>query len=173
MGFEPEHWQKWLYDQLNERSIDVDLPILPEFDNPVQEDWLKELEKFKPFDDDTILVGHSLGCAAILRLLERLDGNQKVGKVILVSGWIGKTPKYPELNDFYQTDFNWKRIKERALKIIAVVSDNDTYHPFENTEKLAKLLGASLILKPNKEHINVKSGYGPFPEMLDLVLNGH
>ena len=59
----------------------------------------------------------------------------------------------------------------KALKIIAIVSDNDPYHSFENAEKFAKLLGASLIVKPNAGHINVETGFGPFPEMLEWLLN--
>ena len=98
-GFEPEHWQNWLFGKLKEKKVEVYLPILPGFDNPKQKAWVKELEKFRPFDENTVMVGHSLGCAAILRLIEEMGEDESVGKTILVAGWIGKTPEYKEIND--------------------------------------------------------------------------
>ncbi|GEM_PF-1203506 len=66
-------WYGWLADQLRKQGIEVISPDFPNTNNPNLEEWLAELKKHvKQFEekDEWVLIGHSLGCPFILRLLE-------------------------------------------------------------------------------------------------------
>ena len=169
-GFEPEHWQKWLFDQLKEKRIEVYLPDLPNPFHPQQNEWIAELKKLKPFNEETILVGHSLGNTAILRLLEKLKKTQKVGKVFLVCGWNEGDHGIKELSNFFKTPLNWEKIRTQSKQFVVINSDNDPYFSLEKGKKLAKELGVQCLVEHNAGHINVKSGFGPYPKLLKMIL---
>ncbi|MDO8428184.1 MAG: alpha/beta hydrolase [Candidatus Diapherotrites archaeon] len=168
-GWISGHWVEWLRDQLKDKKIEVYLPLLP---NPaLEKEWLSELKKITNYDSNTILVGHSLGCAAILRLLEELPETQKVGKVVFVVGWVGGDHSIPELRDFYKKSFDWKKIQKQAEKFIVINSDNDPYYEKEKgREHISKYLKSEFILEHNQGHINVQSGFGPYPKLLKMAL---
>ena len=68
-----ENWTGWLTDQLavSGSQFTVLNPQLPNADHPKQKEWLDEIRRTAgAFDEETVLVGHSLGAIAILRLLE-------------------------------------------------------------------------------------------------------
>ena len=169
-GCNKGHWQEWLYNELKRKGTEAYLPLLPNAGNPIQEKWIQKLKKFEPFNKETILVGHSLGCTTILRLLEQMTETQKVGKVLLVCGWNEGDHGIKEIANFFKTPLNWKKIKEKAKQFIVINSDNDPYFPLEKGKKLAEELGVKCIVEHNAGHINVKSGFGPYPKLLKLIL---
>ena len=64
---------------------------MPEPWKPDYEKFKKEFEKYK-VDENTILVGHSCGCAFLVRWLG--ETKKKIYKLILVAPW-----KIPKKND--------------------------------------------------------------------------
>ena len=77
-----QKWYPWFVLQMRNRNILIDAPKLPDSDNPNLHKWLKVIDELNP-DEDTILVGHSMGGVGILRWLEKQKDNASVRKVIL------------------------------------------------------------------------------------------
>ena len=63
-------WFPWLKTRLERDGLMPYIPEMPDSDHPVLQDWLNQLEREIPvFDEDTLLIGHSLGSITLLRYL--------------------------------------------------------------------------------------------------------
>ena len=120
------------------------------------------------FDGEWVLAGHSLGCPTILRLLEGFGEGERVKCAILVSGF-AKDIGIPELRNFTDGKFDWKKIRTKAGKFIIIHSDNDPFIELAEAERVAELLGAELIIEHEAGHINEGSGFGPYPRLLAIL----
>jgi hypothetical protein len=71
-GHPKENWFAWLQGKLEGNVHNVIVPQFPTPEGQSLEAWLKVLEPYREsIDQDTILIGHSLGGIFLLRLLER------------------------------------------------------------------------------------------------------
>lgn len=150
-GYPEEGWFPWLKNTLEKEGFRVYVPKMPNSQNPQLSEWLSHLQKIviNP-DPSTYFVGHSLGCITILRYLENLPQNIKIGGAVLVAGFpepIG----YEELNSFFPAPLNYKKIKSHTSKFIAIHSDNDPYVTLQNGEILKEKLGAKLIIEKKEK----------------------
>src|SRR3989344_2119843 len=76
---------------------------MPEPENPLLKDWVNKLSNIVGIpDQNTYLVGHSLGVITILKYLEALPGKQTIGGAVLIAGFSTPIPDMPrELNNFF------------------------------------------------------------------------
>lgn len=79
---------KWLKFSLQKKGFEVSAPDMPEPEKPKIETWVGKLKEVVSPDKETILVGHSIGCQAILRYLETLPEGTKVAGIILIAPFI-------------------------------------------------------------------------------------
>ena len=86
-GNPEKNWFVWLRKELEKRGFTVIVPAMPNTMNPTMNAWVPHLSKTAGIpDQDAYFVGHSVGCITILRYLETLQNNQKVGGTVLVAG---------------------------------------------------------------------------------------
>ena len=165
------NWFTWLKNELEKIGYEV---IIPHFPTPLDqslESWLRTISHYEyKINEDTILIGHSLGAAFILNYLEQ--ASKKIKAAFLIAGFfkpIGS--EYDKLNEtFINKNFDWKKIKNNCGKFFVIGSDNDEYISIGITKDLAKSLGAKLKIIHNGGHLNKKAGFDKFPELLDLIL---
>lgn len=165
------NWFPWLKKELENKNYEV---IVPKFPTPVNQNlnnWIKIFEPyFNKLDENSILVGHSLGCAFILNILERIE--IRVKKVVLVAPFAGflNNPKFDEVNKtFLDKNFNWDKIKGNCSEFVILYSDNDPYVPEKKVLELSKNLGIEPVLIKGGRHLNKKAGFSEFPELLELI----
>jgi hypothetical protein len=162
-------WSGWIADKMREKSIEVISPDFPNSSTPHIEEWLAAIRsKVEKFDEEWVLVGHSLGCPTILRLLERFDKGEKIGTAIFVAGF-AKDLLIPEIQNFVYKDFDWEKIKNGATRFIVINSDNDPFIELSEGERLAKLLGAEFMVEHKGGHINEGSGFTKYDRLLTLL----
>jgi len=107
---------------------------------------------------ELFLIGHSVGCITILRYLESLPDDMKIGGVVMVAGFtddLGYMDSVEEkdvLPDFFQTSLDWDKIKSKAGKFVAIHSDNDPYVQLKHAEVFKDKLGAEIIIKSGMQH---------------------
>jgi predicted alpha/beta hydrolase family esterase len=78
------NWYAWLEDELQKDPsgrFEVILEDMPDPHAARESQWLPFIRNTLKIDDKTILIGHSSGCEAIMRLLEQ----DKVRGIILVA----------------------------------------------------------------------------------------
>lgn len=171
-GYPEENWFPWMKKQLEEKGCRV---FVPQFPSPPVvpskiSEWFEVLKKYeKDIDEDTILIGHSLGGIFLLRVLEKL--NHSVRAAVFVGTPIGEKPiqNYDRDMSFSGFNFDWEKIKNMAKDFIVYHSDNDPYVGLENGKKLAENLGVDLTFVPNAGHFNAKAGYLEFPDLLEKL----
>ncbi|MEF3691990.1 MAG: alpha/beta fold hydrolase [Candidatus Moraniibacteriota bacterium] len=170
-GGSPEaNWFPWMKKELEKRKISIEVLAMPNTDNPKMEEWLDFMrEKIGKIDEDIFLVGHSLGCIAILRYLESLSEGEKVGGALLVAGF-SRSINIPELENFFQTPLDYEKVKKSVRQIGAINSDNDYYVPMEEGKILEEKLGAKLVVLHKAFHLNEGNGFFELPTGLEELL---
>ncbi len=171
-GYPEENWFPWLKEKLEEKGCKV---IVPQFPSPPVvpakiSEWFEVLKNYEQnIDENTILIGHSLGGVFALRVLEQLK--HPIRAVFLTGTPIGVKPilNYDRDSSFSGFDFDWNTIKNNSKHFTVYQSNNDPYVSQGNGEQLAKELGVELILVPNAGHFNKKAGYTSFPDLLEKV----
>lgn len=170
------NWFPWLKHELEEKGYAVFSPNLPNSEYPVLKDWLNTVDlKHWPFNEETVLAGHSAGATFILRLLEHLPDDIMINKAVLVAGPVRMGTKqelYQHKKEMVQGDFNWKKIKDTCKHFYFIHSDNDQYEcGAENGIIMQRHLGGELIIKNGEGHFNLEKGpeYKQFPLILELI----
>ncbi|MBI2122396.1 MAG: serine hydrolase family protein [Candidatus Sungbacteria bacterium] len=175
-GHPQEGWFPWLKGELSQRGFRVRILKMPRADKPEIGRWISYLAKaVGDADENTFFVGHSVGCQAILRYLERLPKGQKAGGAILAGGWFVLANLEPEeekkLKPWIKTSVNFNKIKLRTNKIVAVFSDNDPYVPLNKNKKIfAGKLGAKIMIVNRKSHFSGEDGIKKLPVVLKQLL---
>ncbi|WP_420344973.1 RBBP9/YdeN family alpha/beta hydrolase [Paenirhodobacter sp.] len=145
------HWQHW-WAATEHDALTVELPR-PSAPAPAA--WKIELLCMILRHPDSILVGHSLGATLIARLLTAMPQLQ-VRAVLLVApaetegaARIGHFGPIPEA-----------RI---AVPSTVVASRNDPWMSYSRASALARAWGSDLVDLGFSGHVNVASGFGPWP----------
>lgn len=170
-GYPEKNWFPWLKVELEKLNLEVTVPAMPNTEAPKLSEWLPYLQQIigNP-DEDTYLVGHSLGCPTILRYIESLEDSQNVGGALLVAGFAEPLPHLPELDSFTAGTWDDGKIKAHAKKIAIINSDNDEAVPFFNGERVRDRFNAELITVHNMGHMNEKAGINEVPFVLDKMM---
>ena len=161
-----KHWMPWLKKELTDQGIKTEAPVMPE-------PWYPDYDKFKTefeqylVNENTILVGHSCGCAFLVRWLG--ETKQKVDKLILVAPW-----KIPNKDDKFRYDFYVypidESISKRVNQIIMFTSDTEADEGKEGLRIFHKALGGEIVdLKDHGHYTMGDMGTQEFPELLDKI----
>jgi hypothetical protein len=168
-GSGPGHWQTWLADRLREQDVHVQYPDLPDCDVPCPDRWgaalHREMRALAREDGERVVVAHSLGCVLWLREAAAISAAQRVDRVALVAPPCPGA-KVPELANFYPTGADKAAIDAAAGHTRLVCSDDDAYCPGRGAaEHWGGPLEVTVDLIRGAGHLNLESGYGPWPEM--------
>lgn len=152
---DPEYcWYPYVKKKLEKEGFEVRIPAFPETEEPKLNKWLPVLQKEVGVpDENTYLIGHSIGCITILRYLESLTPNQKIGGVVLVAGFVDDLG-FEELKNFFTTKVPLEKIRGKANHFVAIHSDDDPYVPLKYGDIFKEKLNAKLIIKHKAKHFS-------------------
>ena len=164
-----EGWFPWLKQKLVSQGIKVAIPIIAPGVVPELDVWLKILNKsIKSPTDNMVLVGHSLGCPAILNYLNQSSIHHKFKAIVLVAPFV-RDIDLEAINDFINKDLNWGRIKKRADKIVVIHSQDDKVVLIKEGRYVAKKLGAVMIEVDNYQHFSGNTGITEAQPILEAI----
>ncbi|OGN09530.1 MAG: hypothetical protein A3C61_02535 [Candidatus Yanofskybacteria bacterium RIFCSPHIGHO2_02_FULL_39_10] len=177
-GNSGEEWLVWLKKELETRSFEVIVPDMPDTNKPNIEKWTSQLRQIVELsDEDTYFVGHSIGCQAIMRYIEKLSNSEKVGGVVFVAGWFNLTDEtWDEIYtkeiayEWLNTPIDFDKIKQHTNNFLEIASDNDPYVALSNSELFRINLGAKIIILKQKGHISGEDGVTELPIVLEELL---
>ena len=164
-------WFPWLRRELEAKGWTTEAPQMPSPYLPKREQWVKTIRSL-PLGSDTVLVGHSLGCPAILWSLEEYIG-PPLAKVVLVSGFCRPYPSPLILEaraDWFPREIDMASVKKTARAWSVVHAKLDPLVSFQEGEHLAYELGVPLIVTKRVGHLLRAEGAAEVPEILDAVL---
>jgi len=173
-GYPDYCWYPYVKKELEERGFKVVIPEFPETELPQLAKWLPKItEAVGELNEDVYLIGHSVGCVTILRYLEGLKGDQKVGGVVFVAGFTDSLG-FEELKNFFVSPIDFESIKKRAGGFVAIHSDDDPFVPLEHGEIFKERLNAELIIKSDAGHfsgpVDDEKSCLELPEVVDSVV---
>lgn len=171
-GNPEENWFPWLKKELEKKGHKVFVPAFPTPDGQYLENWLNVFGEYRQYiGEDTIFVGHSLGPAFLLTVLETLK--RPVRAAFFVAGFVSflNNIEFDKINrTFINKQFNWNRIIANSKEFFVYASDNDPYVPARNTKELAKKLKTDLTRIKRAGHFNAAAGYTKFEKLLEDIL---
>ncbi|OIO54889.1 hypothetical protein AUJ46_02140 [Candidatus Peregrinibacteria bacterium CG1_02_54_53] len=169
-GNAQENWFPWLKEQLKARSFRVIVPDFPHSDHPDLTEWMEHFSQWNDqLNDQSILVGHSLGGAFALRLLEKV--RQPVRASFLVASVWGVMGNQfdPPMKTFTVPPYDWKTIRKNSKHFSVLHSDNDPFIKLSQAQALARHLETRVTLVRGGGHINAGAGFTTFPFLREQI----
>ncbi|GGD08242.1 RBBP9/YdeN family alpha/beta hydrolase [Aureimonas glaciei] len=169
------NWFPWLGAELESGGVEV---VRPRFPTPLGQSLSTWTEAYhlalRPLPPAaTVLVGHSLGAAFALRLVEQ--ARDPFAGLFLAAGFVGALglPDYDTMNQsFFASPFDWPTIRARqGLSVRCWAGDDDPYVPLARSQEIATHLNAPLDIVRGGGHLNGETGFTTFPAMRDAILS--
>jgi uncharacterized protein len=164
-GSGADHWQSWLEDQLPDtrrvRGIDWEAPVLARWACAVR-------DEIDVSPHAVWIVAHSFGClAGIVAASDRPD---KIAGALLVAP--ADPARFGPLGLCDDNAANlgpWLPQEQPGFPCVVVASTNDSWVRMSVAAYWAKRWDARLINLGPAGHINIESGFGPWPYGLELL----
>lgn len=169
-GSEHDHWQSWLQRQLKSCSRVQQ----QDWNKPVLHTWVEQFVKtVQAIQEPIQIVAHSFGClTTVAALAQHPELNQNIKNLVLVApanpARFGDAGFARESQNDYQQYFHQLKLQVPTQMII---SENDPWLNFQDALQLAKTWKIRPKNLGQVGHINVASGFGPFPEIYDFLIS--
>lgn len=162
-----KHWLPWLKVKLLNNDIGAETLEMPKPYAPNYKAWKKEFEK-EVLDEETSLVGHSLGAAFLLRYLS--ETNIEVDRVALVAPWLLDIKNKIDFLNF-ELDKNLLN-KVNDLRIFySADDDKEILESVKKIEKTIPKIKSKVIKLADRGHFTFKDmGTYEFRELLNFLL---
>ncbi len=169
----------WLKNELEKKNFEVVLLDMPDTLRPKIEAWVGKLKEVVGLPDENIFfVGHSIGCQTIMRYLQTLPVDMKVGGAVFIAGWFkieGLEKEGEEAiavgRPWIETPIDFEKVRSVCQKISVFLSDNEPYGYIEENKKIFEdKLGAKVIMEHNKGHFTEDDGIIDLPYVLEELL---
>lgn len=135
----------WLKAELENRGYEVTVPDLPNTDKPTEEEQVKYVMEHCKFDENTILIGFSLGGVVALKVLEKLT--HPIVKLVTAGGFID--PEFLDHDRNFHNTFSWKfntaKILANTGEVVVLQDENDTAVSIEQAQRLAQALKTKVV----------------------------
>jgi|SRR3989344_2587404 len=160
-----KHWMPWIKKELEAKAIKTEIPLMPDPWEPDYKKFKKEFEKLE-IDENTILIGHSCGCAFLVRWLG--ESKVKIAKLILVAP--SKITKKESRKVFYDFPID-ESIKSRVGEIIMFTSNDEEEDGKKSLKIYHDAISGEIIDLKNYGHYTLDDmGTEKFPELLEVIL---
>jgi predicted alpha/beta hydrolase family esterase len=172
-GSSAADWYPWLSHQLSGRGWQVDIPDMPDPEEPRMESWTAVLDDILSQisdEDEVLFVGHSLGCQAIVRTLE--DADLPV-RAVFVAGWFtlegldGR--EFLIAEPWLDESIDFETARAKLIDSVAIFSDDDPYVPPPNKSIFKERLGSHIVEVGGRGHFDESSEIFELPEILPLI----
>lgn len=168
----------WLDKELSTKDFMVERLSMPDPETPIIESWVRKLQESIKLDENTILIGHSVGCQAVMRYLETQSEETKISGLVLLAPWmkLDQTTIEEEGEEvveiarpWMETPIDFEKVKNISPKNIAIFSDNDDFVELSQKEFFEEKLGAETIVEHEKGHFSPAENISELPSALEAV----
>lgn len=172
---EPLH--QYLKNIFEREGFKVTIPSMPNPETPTIEDWISTIKDNVINPENTIFVGHSIGCQAVLRFTENLDCI--VPRIILIAPWMELDEQTIEdegegvkevTRPWMEIPIDFEKIKLNIKSGIAIFSDNDVYVSLSQKEFFENKLNINTVVEHNQGHFDPSSGFTELQTSSDIIL---
>lgn len=174
-GYPEEGWFPWAKEQLEKLGYTVHVPRMPHPDQPTIKEWVAQLQNLLPNpDEQTLLIGHSIGCQTIMRYLEALPENSQLKQVIFVAGWftlvnIDDEASQAIAKPWLETPINFEKVGKHVPNFTTILSTDDPVVPFAQNKQLFERNLHARILITTGGHLGGSDQVIQLPSLLDTI----
>ena len=156
----------WLVEELAQRGASASVLDLPAPDSPTIDAWTAAIAAASP--EGAVLLGHSVGCRAILHFLARSPETVRPCAALLVAGWFSVDRPWPAILPWIEVPLDTDRVRAACPNIHVLVSDDDPFTADHRAtrERFENELGARVTLVPGARHFNAAEE----PAVLEVLL---
>jgi uncharacterized protein len=157
----PQHWQTF-FELSGNNFYRIEQT---EWEAPSSDSWIEAIDKkLEQFNlENVVLIGHSLGCTAIVKWANKY--NKQIKGALLVAPSDIEARHY----NFPATGFTPIPLNKLNFKTIVVASANDVWVSIERAAFFAENWGSQFVNIGNAGHINADSGHYNWYEGLDIL----
>ena len=162
-----DNWQPYIKHELETIGVECISPDLPDNVLSRKKYWFPYFENILKLSDNDIVVGHSSGALAILKYAEshKLGGSALVGVYYTDLGYENE-----KNSGYFDTPWDWARIKENQLWTTIFASEDDPYIPIEEPRYIQKKLNSEYLEFKNEGHfVGQNNPKTEFPELLEVL----
>jgi leucyl-tRNA synthetase len=144
-------------ENFSQNNVQFQIPNLPNTQNPNIDEQADFVLKTCKINSKTVIVGHSLGVAVGLKVLEKLDF--EIAKFVSIAGFVsgGFHPEHISAGvtdpfEISSQNFDFGKIKQNAF--VGLWSDDDHYITAKQTQELETKLGFEVQKTTGYKHLN-------------------
>ncbi len=183
-GNPQDNWFPYLKTQLELKDHSVTVPAFPieDWDDLTSrgesvianyqnvKNWLDILEPLIPEfkSKPTVFIGHSIGCLFILHAVSHFS--LQTSGAIFIAPFLTKLNKAWQIDtvnaSFYKEDFDFEQLKKLIPRSTAFYALDDPYVDPEYSQTFIHKIGSKEIRLLTGGHLNARSGYITFPQLL-------
>ncbi|KKQ90091.1 MAG: hypothetical protein UT12_C0002G0022 [Candidatus Curtissbacteria bacterium GW2011_GWC2_38_9] len=160
------YWFPYLIEKLTLLGLRIIAKNMP--------DWYLARRKYwEPFiidtlkaDNNSILIGHSSGAAATMRVLEKI---KVLGAILVAAHYTDLGYKEDKLSGYFDDFWKWPTIKMNAKWIVQFASKDDPFIPIEHSRFIHKKLNTEYFEFENEDHFGFSKPKTEFPEIVELI----
>lgn len=147
-GRADKNWIPKLKSDLESKGYNVQAPQLPNTDNPTEFEQVRYALENCTFDENTVIVGHSLGGAVAMKVIEQLS--HSVRELILIAPVVDQSFRYlsPVPRPFWDTfdlAYNYDLIKMRTSRRVILSDTQEKENRMPYLEYLTSQIDAEYI----------------------------
>ena len=162
-----EDFHPWLKEQLESKGCFVQVPEMPNTNNPTEQEQVDFVLKNCTFDENTVLLGHSLGSVVAMKVVEKLK--TKIAHLLIVGGFID--PHFIDKERNFKNRFIWKfdfkKIKNQVGEITLLHDINDSIVSIDQVTRLSEAFNLPLTqVVSQDDHFTANKE----PEILKVIL---
>lgn len=165
-------WQREVASVLRKQGHHVFFPQLPQPHTPKFSEWAEviigELDQIREANtgEEVVVIGHSMGALAWLKLASDGLVSVPVGRALLVAPALPSLlPDYPD----FSVELSRVPLTSAAKATFLVGGDEDPWQPNGIAEDFGKPMGVNSVVIPGAGHIIIESGFGPWPGLVNWV----
>jgi uncharacterized protein len=165
-GSPQDNWFPYLRKELEKLKVEV---IASEFpDNVVarESSWIPFLKDNLRADEQSILVGHSSGAIAAMRLAET---NKLLGSVLVGAYYTDLNLSTEKQSGYFDRPWKWEEIRDNQKWIIQFASENDPWIPIEEAHFVHKKLNTEYYELLEQGHFGGDYKKLIFPELFEAL----
>lgn len=170
-GSPQDAWIPWLKKTLESKGVLVSAPQMPDEEHPRIDLWVGFLDGMVIDPNvQTYFIGHSIGCQTIMRYIQILPENIRVGGAIFVAGWfnlenLANADEERIAKPWLAQPIHDEKLQAHVKQTAVLLSDNDPYGcTKQNIERFEKLSAKTMLLK-NGGHLDSQK---ELPELLTI-----
>ncbi|KJV92367.1 RBBP9/YdeN family alpha/beta hydrolase [Rickettsia bellii] len=163
-----DNWFPSVKKELELHDIEVVAATFPDPDLAREFYWIPFLHDEIKVDDQTILVGHSSGAIAAMRLTEQYP---ILGSVLVGAYHTDLDMEKEKLSGYFSRPWNWEKIRSNQKYISLFASEDDPWIPIDHARYLHKHLNCEYHEYKNQGHFGGDYTKKEFPELTLSILN--